>query len=258
MKSIFLLLDNSSSAQSRMELAVSCAAAHNAALTALFLPGSLRSGNGREAADQWESRFSNAVAAAGVNSEWISLVDTFSPWEHLLSLSHSASLIVTAQTMGDCYDGSLPEELTERLVLGSGRPVVTVPAAGQFTTCAKRVLVAWNDGRDSTRALHDAMPLLLKAQKVHLIKLITDESSISGADERLGRIIRHLEVSGIRARGDVVISVDFPPGDMILNRTCEESSDLLVMGAFRGDRPALGKIARHVLEHMTLPVLMSH
>jgi nucleotide-binding universal stress UspA family protein len=43
-----------------------------------------------------------------------------------------------------------------------------------------------------------------------------------------------------------------------LNHACEESSDLLVMGAFRSDKPVLGKIARHVLQHMTLPVLMSH
>ena len=56
----------------------------------------------------------------------------------------------------------------------------------------------------------------------------------------------------------MVISLEFPLADMILNRACEESCDLLVMGAFRGDRPALGKIARHVLQHMTLPVLMSH
>lgn len=67
-----------------------------------------------------------------------------------------------------------------------------------------------------------------------------------------------LDASGIHARGDVVISLEFPLADMILNRACEESCDLLVMGAFRGDRPALGKIARHVLQHMTLPVLMSH
>ncbi len=258
MKSIFLLLDSSSSAQRRMELAVSCAATHGAVLTAVFLPASLRTGNDREAANEWESGFSNSATAAGVTSEWISLVDAFNPWEHLLGLSHSASLIVTGQTTGDCYDGSLPEELTERLVLGSGRPVVTVPAAGQFTSCARRVLVAWNEGRDSTRALHDAMPLLQKAQRVHLIKLITEEDAITGADDRLARIIRHLEASGVRARGDVVISLEFPPADMILNRACEESCDLLVMGGFRGDRPALGKIARHVLQYMTLPVLMSH
>ncbi len=258
MTSITLLLDNSSSTLKRLDHAIGCATAHNTSLTAVFLPAALRTCNDRDASKEWESRFILKAQAAGIQFDWINLSDAQNPWDQLLHLVHSTSMIVSGQTIGDCYDGELPEDLTERLVLGSGRPVVTVPCAGQFTNCARRVLVAWNDGRDSTRALHDSMPLLRKAQKVHLIKLITDEDAINGASDRLARIIRHLEDSGVRAKGDVVISLDFPPGDMLLNRACEESSDLLVMGAFRGDKPALGKIARHVLQHMTLPVLMSH
>jgi len=256
--SLILLLDASSSAESRLELAISCATRHAASLTAVFLPASLRCGNDKEASLAWESRFRTRTETAGISSHWISLVEAASPWEQLLNLVHAGSLVFTGQITGDCYDGKLPDDLTERLVLGSGRPVITIPCAGQFTHCAQRVLVAWNDGRESTRAIHDAMPLLLKAQRVHLVKLITEESAIRGADDRLARIIDHLESQGIRAKGDLVISLDFPPADMLLNRACEESCDLLVMGAFRGDKPALGKIARHILQHMTLPVLMSH
>lgn len=258
MTSILLLLDASPSSVKRLEHAISCAVLHQASLTAVFLPAGLKPGNDRDISAVWQERFSIASQAAGVPASWFSLVDAARPWDDLLQLVHASSLVITGQTVGDCYDGNLPDDLTERLVLGSGRPVVTIPHAGQFPFCARRVLVAWNDGRDSTRAVHDAMPLLQKAQRVHLIKLITEEQAIAGANDRLARILQHLAASGVKAKGDVVISLDFPPGDMLLNRACAESCDLLVMGAFRGDKPVLGRIARHVLQHMTLPVLMSH
>lgn len=258
MTSIILLLDASSSTQTRLEFALRCAACHGASLTALFLPGVSGFESDSNASRTWETRFRTRAEASSVCSNWISLVETQNPWEQLYNLVHAASLIITGQTSGDGYDGELPQDLTERLVLGSGRPVLSVPYAGECTQCAQRVLVAWNNGRESTRALHDAMPLLQKAQRVHLITLITQESEISDADDRLAWMIQYLKNAGVHAKGDLVLSLDFPPGDMLLNHACEESSDLLVMGAFRSDKPVLGKIARHVLQHMTLPVLMSH
>jgi nucleotide-binding universal stress UspA family protein len=50
-------------------------------------------------------------------------------------------------------------------------------------------------------------------------------------------------------------------GDTLLNRVCEEGFDLLVMGAYAHTpqgKIVLGSVARHLLEHMTVPVLMSH
>ncbi len=52
--------------------------------------------------------------------------------------------------------------MPEQLALEAGLPVLVlvVPYAGRFDTVGKRVLVAWNAGREAARAIGDTMPLI--------------------------------------------------------------------------------------------------
>ena len=45
----------------------------------------------------------------------------------------------------------------------SGTATLVVPVAGRFARIGENVWVAWNATRESARALHDAMPLLRRA-----------------------------------------------------------------------------------------------
>jgi nucleotide-binding universal stress UspA family protein len=48
---------------------------------------------------------------------------------------------------------------------------------------------------------------------------------------------------------------------MLLSRAADDGADLLVMGAYGRSRLSelvLGGATRHILQHMTLPVLFSH
>jgi nucleotide-binding universal stress UspA family protein len=48
---------------------------------------------------------------------------------------------------------------------------------------------------------------------------------------------------------------------MLLSRAVDSGADLIVMGAYGHARVrelVLGGVTRHILEHMTMPVLMSH
>ena len=50
-------------------------------------------------------------------------------------------------------------------------------------------------------------------------------------------------------------------GDELLRCAVERSADLLVMGCYGHSRLhefVLGGVTRHILEHMSLPVLMAH
>ena len=50
-------------------------------------------------------------------------------------------------------------------------------------------------------------------------------------------------------------------GEIILAQAAEEAADLLVMGGYGHSRlreMMLGGVTRHMLEHATLPVLLSH
>jgi nucleotide-binding universal stress UspA family protein len=48
---------------------------------------------------------------------------------------------------------------------------------------------------------------------------------------------------------------------MLLSRAADKGADLIVMGAYGHSRLrelVLGGATRHILEHMTVPVLMAH
>jgi nucleotide-binding universal stress UspA family protein len=250
---ILVIMDRSPASDVRLELAMAYASRHGARLSGVIYgePGVVPP----PWQDELATLFIEKCEEVDINARWCG-----HGLAKLNHLAHASDLIVVGQP-DERGGNAVPSDLPEWLVLYSGRPVVTVPYSGRFIPRCERILIAWSDGRESTRALHDAMPLLRRAQRVHIVNLVTDKSAINGAEERLEEIVEHLYLSGVRVKGEMVLSIDFPPGDMLLNRACEERSDLLVMGVYNrtgNGKAVLGQVARHILRQMTLPVLMSH
>jgi nucleotide-binding universal stress UspA family protein len=66
---------------------------------------------------------------------------------------------------------------------------------------------------------------------------------------------------GVKCDADQSVAADLAIGDELLSRLADNGSDLLVMGAYGHSRLrefVFGGATRHILEHMTVPVLMSH
>ncbi|MFX7996900.1 hypothetical protein ABTK59_20175, partial [Acinetobacter baumannii] len=80
-------------------------------------------------------------------------------------------------------------DFVETLILESGRPVLVVPYAGRFTSVAQRVLVAWSGGRESARALHDAMPLM-SGNTVQVLQMTGDRPPHWAEDTTVGQVAR--------------------------------------------------------------------
>jgi nucleotide-binding universal stress UspA family protein len=61
---------------------------------------------------------------------------------------------------------------------------------------------------------------------------------------------------------DVLVDVaDISVGDVLLSYAADIGADLIVMGAYGHSRlreTVLGGATRHLLRHMTMPVLISH
>ncbi len=257
--SILVHLDNTRSMESRLSLAAGYAAKHGARLRAVYVDGA----GPHDAEEKTAALFREETARAGIDAEWQDAgsqgVET-DPVESLVHQAHTTDLIVIGQTPPDGGSIGIPQDLPERLILMCGRPVLIVPYTGKFTTFGERVLVGWKDGRESTRALHDAIPILRRSHRVQLLRVLMarDGGTPAGLPTHL---VSFLAGHGIKARPEEILAPDFPLGDLLLNHACEEGSDLLVMGAYGftpNGRPVLGKTARHILRHMTLPVLMSH
>jgi len=88
----------------------------------------------------------------------------------LMDHSRTADLIIAAQTDRDS-DSSPLRDFSERLALESGRPVLVVPRVGRHPAIGRNVVIAWKGGRESARAVFDALPLLHQANKVHILQI---------------------------------------------------------------------------------------
>lgn len=267
-KDILVHVDSTPHCAARLDLAVYLAKKNQARLTGLYVIShphyKPRGESGEFKAVEAEAGFNEKAAQAGIAAEWLCVdwpVTGVSMSEIVNLHSYCKDLVMVGQSDHNAQDGDVPGDLPERVVLGSGRPVLVVPYAGTFNTAGERVLVSWKSGRESTRALHDAMPFLQSASSVSILEV--NDPTIPGevGGHADGDICAYLNRHNIVSTADQLVSANIAVGDVLLNHAWEEGCDLLVMGAYaptsRGAL-ALGSVARHVLRHMTLPVLMSH
>lgn len=266
-KDIMVHIDNRPTCASRLQVAIQLAVQQQARLTGLYvIPHPYYASHHvdpQQLADEARQRFETAVAGAKLESEWVcvdSLKSGLDLPQALNLQAHYRDLLIISQTDLSTPDRTIPPELPERAVLGAGRPVLIVPYAGDFRTFGRRVMLAWRGGPESSRAVHDAMPLLRQADLVRVISI-----QGTGGDEAFeahnADICRHLVHFGINASGEKLTSAGLSVGDLILNRCADEGIDLLVMGAFAQSRrghQTLGEVGRLLLKSMTVPVLMSH
>ncbi|HEY5974642.1 MAG TPA: universal stress protein [Geobacteraceae bacterium] len=263
-KNILVVLDYSPACTARLELAIRLARQHSARLSGLYaVAHGFFEPKQNEAAshiDQVRSAFSEATSRAGIDARWIGVDESVigvGVAEIVNQHAYYTDLVVVGQDEPGHVERSLPSGLPERVVLGSGRPVLIVPYADNYSHLGERVMLAWKSGRESTRAANDAMPFLKKAGEVRVVEVNALPPGSTHADS----LCAHLALHGVVARSEQVIVEDISIGDALLNRISDEGDDLLVMGAYAHTRLgslALGDVARHILKHMTVPVLMSH
>ena len=76
-----------------------------------------------------------------------------------------ADLVVLGQEEPEAPP-ALPRHLAEDVVLSAGRPALLVPYIGAGKTLGRRVMIAWDTGREAARAVNDALPILKRAEAV--------------------------------------------------------------------------------------------
>jgi nucleotide-binding universal stress UspA family protein len=121
------------------------------------------------------------------------------------------------------------------------------------------VLVAWKDTREAARALRDALPLLRECEHATLLE-VGEGAAAEGDDESLQAAGRWLAAHGVGA--DLRREADVcGAANQLLSRAADLGADLLVAGGYGHSRLrewVLGGVTRHLLKHMTVPILMSH
>ncbi len=268
-RDVLVQYDETPGAEARLAFAARFARDSGAHLVALVaqepprLPSAVRAEVGEIFFDSWRKmaadtakRLSTRVAALA-RSEGCAIecrVVEGSP--EALLLLHSRYADVTV--VGQADDNDDQTRTIEALLFGSGRPILLVPAAGTYASVGRNVLCAWNGSREATRAVADALPILRTARQVTVLSADPAGTAhrIPGAD-----IALHLARHGVKVTSSTTYTGELVIGDALLNRAADLGADLLVMGGYGHSRTReafFGGATRHVLDHMTLPVFMSH
>jgi nucleotide-binding universal stress UspA family protein len=175
---------------------------------------------------------------------------------HFTEIARHFDLIVMGQP--EEKDTLMPKDMAEQAILASGRPVLFLPAFGQFAANFKKPMISWNDSAAAARALNDSLPLLESAKEAIVVTITDSHDKVAASSAMLAK---HLECHGIDAQPEILVAIDIGTMDMLLNRATDRGADLMVIGAFGGYARWFGHKGagtQYLLKHMTLPLLMSH
>lgn len=147
------------------------------------------------------------------------------------------------------------------LLMNSGRPVLRIPPTLDTDCNFDRVLIAWHPCREATRAVHDAMPFLLRSKGIDIL-MIDPQVGENGHGEQPGAdIAAHLARHGLNvsvitqpAMGDTV-------GNAIVKYANQTGAQLLVAGGYSHSRFRefiMGGVTRELNAHSTIPILFAH
>ncbi len=272
-KDLVVYVDNSQTCEKRLRAAVQLAQNHEAHLTGLYVVRPLSdlmmypiepiAGRVRdviqkplmEAKDNARDVFETVTGNSGLVVEWREAEGATSGAINI-SARHADLVILGQYQPADRMDKS--EGLAGRVLLSSGRPCLIIPYIGALKTLGKRVLVAWNGGREAARAVNDALPILKEADFVSVLAVDppTRGDAIPCTD-----ISHHLARHGVKAEAMSRTAAEIDVGTFLLSHAVDLEADMIVMGAYGHSRLSemmLGGVTRTLLDQMTVPVLMSH
>jgi nucleotide-binding universal stress UspA family protein len=141
--------------------------------------------------------------------------------------------------------------------MASGGPVLVLKHGGYPIAFGKKILVAWNDSRESARALRDAWPFLATAEEITF--LTVSHRAENELDELMQR---HLHSHDCK-HGRLVVDRGDPEsiGDLIKLQVAETGADMVVLGLYGHSRLyelVLGGVSKDLLQDPPMPMLISH
>lgn len=209
----------------------------------------------REAEDAFRSTVGGKVPAV----EWRSSVLDYGSIVDFVAQEMRAAdlLIASAAEDGTMLDRTRNVDIAD-LVLRIGKPVL-IAGSGIERLDLRSAVVAWKDSKEARRAVQDALPLLVHANRVTVAEVAPDES-LAAAEARTTDVARWLTGHGVTASS----RVDRSEGDDATQLAAiarRLGAGLLVGGAYGHARLrewVLGGVTRELLLRPVGASIVSH
>jgi nucleotide-binding universal stress UspA family protein len=276
-RNILVQVDNSKAARTRVAAAAHLASRFKCTLTGVFLkseqvpdyvaadsfaavPGDFlersleeRKAETAKASAAARSMFDEAVQKAEIPFYWLDVNGDTGAQLAACARRHDLTILPTEMKPAFARNIITAAEIG----MASGGPVLMLKHGGFPMTFGRKILVAWNDSRESARALRDAWPFLEAAEEIHFLTV-----SRRGEAELDELLRRHLRNHGCGAAKLTVDRNDESPvGSLICRHVGIVGADMVVLGLYGHSRlheMMLGGASRDLLHDMPMPLFMSH
>ena len=186
-----------------------------------------------------------------------SLAEIYPSPDGLVDLARLHDLLVLPVPEINSFDRSY----LEPAIFDTGRPTLMLPSGedARPLTRLENVVMAWDYSREAARALSDAMPILTRAKRVHVVSILGEKglrttSTFCDLEKYLAaHKVIHVVEQRTPEQGGVA--------EALMACAQELQADMLVMGAYGHSRFrefVLGGATRGMLSNPALPVLVSH
>ena len=195
--------------------------------------------------------------AVGVRSEWRQVEDRPAP--AVARVARSADVIVAGGGPLDQQDAFRTADPAE-LALRCGRPVLVAPPDGGALV-GRAVVVAWKETREARRAIADALPLLVQADKVVVVEIAGDDEALGDAEFHATEVAAGLKRHGATARGKAIRAPDEMICEILNAEAKAIGADLIVSGCYGHSRMNewfFGGVTRDLLQNPQRFLLLSH
>jgi nucleotide-binding universal stress UspA family protein len=270
MKTIALHIHEDSGMESRLQVALDLARAHDAHLTCVqattqFVPVSYSTlgaeyytnvdmSDLHEADDELREKIESHLRQEDVPWDWLAGIGDAA--SQLIENSILADLVVLSQSrdQGDRFGRPLP--IAGDVAVNAHCPVMVVPISQTAFDSNRPVVVGWNGSGEAARAIRSTLPILRKAADVHIATV--DETR---------RDFPHVEASVYLARHGIQSELHQldpkgeSPSQVIQKFAGEQGVGAIVMGAYGHSRireTLFGGVTRELLNQCDIPMIMAH
>lgn len=270
-RDILVHIDNQDTSETILRIAIALAEELGAHLTALYIKNPIEypvyadvtiPQSVFDQAEEFEqekleaakAKFEHIVHGIRIHAEWKQ--EEGRTTSKLIEHSACCDLLVVGQS-APSNRGDLDENVADRVVLESGRPILVIPYNATDNVDFDRVVIAWNGKKEAVRAIHDAMPVLERARKVSIVSVTASaDDDVPCAD-----VAKHLARHGVNVVVEQTDEDIVDVGHWLQSQINANKANLVVMGAYGHSRYReiiFGGVTRHMLRNMPIPCLMSH
>lgn len=154
---------------------------------------------------------------------------------------------------GDLRDYALSGAMFE-----SGRPLLLAPTLPSLSP--KRVMVAWDSSPEASRAVHEAVEILARADEVRIVMVDPQAGDLAQGDEPGADVAAWLARHGAKVTVERLASGGNAVARVLRQHSIDMGADLIVMGAYGHSRMRqriFGGVTKSMTGEPHLPVFLA-